>query len=333
MLKRIELNSDFLNAVILPEEGGRISTLRCRRSNTEFLLQTNRAEGPSLVQPGREASFASGAVGGIEECLPTVARCSVDGELIPDHGDFWQFAWEASDISAQQVSLSARGFSRPLLFDKVVSLGDSSLSITSRITNTGESETSFLYAMHPLLAVDPGDRIALPSTCQKVRVYGSLGERLGSTTTEASWPIADTPFGEVDLSTLGAPESSTAEMLYTQRLQEGWCGLYRTGAKQGIVFRFDERKLPYLGLWICCGGWPDDLESPRQFAFAPEPTTAPCGSLEQALSEKLEYRLEPGDSLSFTTQIFISEVGCDFEEFSRFAGTPETMEKAKNTGK
>jgi len=320
MSTRMELRNEHLCVEIVPAEGGRISSLRCLNSGLEFLLQSTRQETrPYLQKPGREASFAQGAVAGIEECLPTVACCQVDGQTIPDHGDFWQLPWEVLSSSPEHVHEVADGFSQPLRYEKTVRLRNAALWLESRITNTGVTEACFLYATHPLLAVEPGDRIVLPPECRSLTLHESRRERLGRMGQRVGWPDAQSAHGEVKLDVLDGPAARTAEMLYTDRLQEGWCGLYRDRRKQGIALRFETDRLPYLGLWICCGGWPEGGEAPQQYAFAPEPATAPCGSLEQAMRRGAAVTLKRGESFSFSVTFRISEPGIEFDSFRRFA--------------
>src|ERR1700761_1394418 len=114
----ITLRNRQLQIQVVPCEGARISSLKNLVSGTEFLFQQTR---PSLKKPPSVfADFFTGACAGIEECLPTLARSSDDteGGAVPDHGDFWQLPWLVEALTSETVVLSARGFSRPLLFQK-----------------------------------------------------------------------------------------------------------------------------------------------------------------------------------------------------------------------
>ncbi|MDE1160903.1 MAG: aldose epimerase [Acidobacteriaceae bacterium] len=314
-MQGITLQNELASATIMPAQGGRVASLRSLLTGVEFLWQ---APTPwSLRQPGEDANFAHGAAAGIEECLPTVARCEAAGTPLPDHGDFWQLPWQVLAVSANAATLRAEGFSLPLAFEKTYTLRGAALCLESKITNIGAEDTSFLYAAHPLLAVDEGDRIVLPDECANLALFDSRHTRLGHKGTQLSWPQAALASGEgvVDLSLIGAFDDDTAEMLYTPRLLHGVCGLYRSAYRQGISLYFSEDSLPWMGLWICCGGWPDD-GSPRQYAFAPEPTSAPCGSLSQALAESSATVLSPGASFNFSLEFALSDSGIDLADFT-----------------
>lgn len=88
-------------------------------------------------------------------------------------------------------------------------------------------------------------------------------------------------------------------MLYTKRLAPGWAAVYRATARQGTVVRFRTEELPYLGVWLCYGGWPDVGREPRQYAVALEPTVAPYRTLSEAEEQKVAKGLAPRDEFRF----------------------------------
>ena len=309
------LESQELTVQIAPSEGGRIASIRSRRSGVEFLTQAHRPIAPTV--PGMERPFSEGPCAGIEECLPTVGAC----EGCPDHGDFWQLPWTVSETHGRsRASLYADGFSHPLRFHKTLNVFDNQLRIDYRVQNTGEQPTSLLYACHPLFAIEQGDRILLPPEVQSCRLDYSRGNRGGPAGELLAWPRPETPIG-IDLSTAQAATAHTAEMLYTDRLREGACGIYRTAAKQGIAMRFDTAQHPYLGIWLCFGGWPDLPGRPQQQAVALEPTNAPYNTLTAAQEGGLAKHLAPGESSAWTLSFHISKPEISLQDFTDFAFT------------
>lgn len=313
------LCNDHLRAHILPEEGGRIASFFDVQSGLEFLLQ------PSPAYQGRQSHslwdrFENSACAGIDDCLPSVGACGAEtpGGPVPDHGDFWRLHWTVLSTSkTDSVNIAATGYSRHLHLEKSVRLHDASLELQYRIRNLKETPVPFLYALHPLLAIDPEDRILLPPEVTNVRIDSSRGQRLGNSGTVIAWPKPHGPISDLDLSRTEAVTASTAEMLYTGPLQSGWCGLYRARSGNGIVVRFNARTLPYLGLWFCYGGWPEDPHQPRQYAVAFEPTVAPWGTLTGA-SEKGEAPVLAGHA-SFSFAIAIERIGPSPMTYDEFA--------------
>jgi len=292
---------------IVPEEGGRISSIVSRVTGIEFLTQSTNEN--LYLDPGYGAQFQHGACAGIEECLPTVGICddTTAGGPVPDHGDFWQLSWQVTAQSADHVALAANGFSRPLVFQKTVSLQQSGLSIHYRVQNVGQSDTSFLYACHPLFAIEPGDRVLLPSEVETLQLTYSRTARMGQPGDRIVWP------GNGFDMVLPA-EAREAEMLYTEKLSTGRCGLFRVEGKQGLLLSFSPGVLPYLGLWLCYGGWPGG-SGPQQYAVALEPTTAPCGTLKQAQEMGLAYQLPPGQDFAWDLGIHLTPPGITWDRF------------------
>ncbi|MGO4516565.1 aldose epimerase [Terriglobus sp. 2YAB30_2] len=307
--KTIALTNSSLSVSIAPEEGGRIRSLVSQSSGIEFLTQSTNEN--LRLKPGYDAQFQHGACAGIEECLPTVGICddTTAGGPVPDHGDFWQLRWKVTAQSADHVALAANGFSRPLSFQKAISLQVSGLSIHYRVQNVGQSDTSFLYACHPLFAIEPGDRIVLPPEAKTLQLTYSRAGRMGQPGDQVTWPGNG-------IDTVLPAETGEAEMLYTDTLSTGRCGLYRSEGKQGLILSFSPLAMPYLGLWFCYGGWPGG-SAPQQYAVALEPTTAPCGTLKQAQEQGLAFQLAPGEDFAWDLGIHLTPTGITWEAFRK----------------
>jgi galactose mutarotase-like enzyme len=294
--RRYSLQSSALSIEVFPDEGGRISSLKSLHSGMEFLTQSDRSG--SYPQPSFHAAFRDGPCAGIEECLPTVGACGpeTDGGPVPDHGDFWQLRWNLTSVSSTHLHLLSTGFSRTLRFSKDVSLNDDTLSIVYRTENIGSTVQSFLYACHPLFAVSAGDLILLPAEVRELRLDYSRGNRIGGAGTAIAWP--ETQSG-IRLDLASSPDSGTAEMFYTDRLSQGCCGIYRSATGQTLDIGFDPQRLPYLGLWLCYGGWPDGGPGPRQYAVALEPTTSGCNTLLEAQRNGSAVTLDIGETFQW----------------------------------
>jgi hypothetical protein len=97
-------------------------------------------------------------------------------------------------------------------------------------------------------------------------------------------------------------------MFYSSRLNETVCGIYREASGQMLEVSFDSQRLPYLGLWLCYGGWPSDGEEPLQYAVALEPTTAPCNTLAKAQQTNAAISLKPGETYDWEILFGVREV-------------------------
>ena len=229
---------------LLPQFGGKIASIQV---NGRELLQQPLAP----VAPRTQTmSFDAGDASGWDECLPSVAACSVefaDGTVeIPDHGDLWRVEWKDRDQRSENrdqentVALYATCFSLPLEMERTLSLEENDggwrLELQYGVTNFGSVPAPWSWGAHPLFLAEAGDRIVLPESVRTLRVEGSGGGRLGKNGDTVSWPVAKlADGGETDLSAVLAADSGVGDS-YSQarwaRRKTGanWCGPMRAYA-------------------------------------------------------------------------------------------------------
>lgn len=305
--EQVILENDALRIVILPSLGGKIASIKVLPENEELLQQPLRPYAPRT----RYMRFEEGDASGWDECLPSVAGCEVQTAsgtvTVPDHGDFWQVPWTVDSQSRNEITLSAKGFSLPLTFRKTLRLDGNSLHVAYDVRNHGENPVDYLWSAHPGFAVEQDDRIVLPDSVKEVTIEGSGQDRLGKQGTWHSWP--QTVVGEktVDLSVAGGTEDGVGDKLFTQSPAEGWCAIERSRLNRRIAFHFDPQQLPYLGLWLCYGGWPEG-QATRQHCVALEPCTAQGDSLAAAVRENRARRLVPQACDTWELELRISSV-------------------------
>lgn len=305
-IQRVILKTDTLTATVLPALGGKIASLR--RNGTELLQQPLRPYAARTLTMGFEESDASG----FDECLPSVAACVIDtasGERrIPDHGEFWRLPCRVEAATSNQVKLAAVGSVLPLRLERTVLLDGDTLRIDYRLENAGAANVPYAWSAHPLFSVDPGDVITLPASVERVTVEGSARSRLGTWGSVHRWPIASLADGSsASLDVAGRPDEEIGDKLYARAPAEGWCVLDRKQAGLRVRVDFDPALSPWLGLWLCYGGWPEGQAS-RQNCVAIEPCTAPIDSLEAALKSGSASWLTPGQSVSWWMTITASVV-------------------------
>jgi hypothetical protein len=274
----LSLQNDLLEVRILPAFGGKITSLRSALTGEEFLLPP--LQGYHRVSS--TANFDESEGGGFDECLPSVASCEcIAGEApVPDHGDLWRISWNV-DSQDEGILLRADATSRPLRLTQCATLQKSSLVLDYELFNLSDSPATWLWSAHPLLRVDAGDRIVLPSEIEEVKVEYSASD-LVMRNRSIAWPRAHSSLGGVvDLSKVGEKDGRTAHKLFARMGKSGWGALYREKVGQGLVVRFEPSTLPFLGMWICAGAWPATGVE-KQYTVALEPTTSNVDSLASA---------------------------------------------------
>jgi galactose mutarotase-like enzyme len=173
-----------------------------------------------------------------------------------------------------------------LALERTIALTESAkgwgLQLDYALSNFGKAPAPWSWAAHPLFAVEAGDSIELPESIASLRVEGSAG-RLGAAGGRVAWPVPKGLIGgDVDLRAVQGRESRIADKVFAGPLgaSENWCALHRPKAGVRIRVSFDATATPYLGLWLCYGGWPE-RKGPKQMCVAMEPATAPVDSLAQ----------------------------------------------------
>jgi galactose mutarotase-like enzyme len=302
-LSAVQLANDQLFVSFLPELGAKMSSLKSVRSGREFLYQPRKC---SYRRAAYGASFADYDTSGFDDCCPTVAECIYPGPAfrsrkMPDHGDLWSAHWDYR-AGGRELFFETEGKSLPYRFRKSARLEDSMAVLTYEIENAGSGEFAFLWSAHPLLAVEASCRIVLPEKVSRLFVEWSRGERLGKFGDSCGWPVAACKDGErVDLSELRDASARTADKLFTSRLQDGTCALCYPQTKETIAFHFNPQDVPYLGIWICQGGWPSP-ES-EHFTVGLEPCTGYPDSLREAIHRGSCDRLRPGQKKKWALSI------------------------------
>ena len=283
---------------ILPRLGGKIASIRVKERE---LLQAPLAPyGPRT----RTMSFDAGDASGWDECLPSVAACTVETAqgpaAVPDHGDLWRVAWQEIAKSANSATFRGECFSLPLTLVRTITLTPTDkgyrIHADYKVTNTSARETPWAWSAHPGYAAEEGDILSLPDSIKALRIEWTRNDRLDKSNGTAAWPIAKlTTGGETDLRVSTKAHSGVGDKLFVGPLaaKENWVALERPKAGVRLRVSFDAAATPYLGLWICQDGYPEG-DGIKQHCVAMEPTTAPVDSL--AITGPWSRTLAPGES-------------------------------------
>jgi len=300
---RLLLKADTFAVDVLPALGGKVASVR--KNGIELLQQPLLPYAPRTLTTPFEDSDASG----FDECLPSVSACEIDtpsGKVgIPDHGEFWRLPCTVESQTQHEIHLTSTGTVLPLRFERRLCIesysphtGADTLRIDYRVENVGQTDLHYAWSAHPLFAIDPGDRILLPASVTEVKVEGSARNRLGSKGAVHSWPTARLASGEmIELDRVSNVSDNIGDKIYTAAPPEGWCAIERWSAGLSVGLRvqveFDPDLSPFLGLWLCYGGWPEGRAN-RQYCVALEPCTAPVDSLATAMAGGWARKLVPG---------------------------------------
>ena len=280
----VGLRSAEAEVKIVPQLGARILSLKDLRSAREWM---DRPLGPTLFANAPGEDFTKGTFAGADECLPTIAACLFGDRELPDHGEVWSLPWTLDEealhhgILETTVTLPLS----PFLFRRSLSLDGDRVLLRYSLTNTGEGKEPFLWAIHPLLAIRPGDRLVLPDDVRSVTVEAISGVPGVAPGDTLPWPKADKGIA-FDLLDLGG-EAFTK--VFAGPLVRGMARLQGVDGS-AVEFSWDHRELPWLGIWITRGAF-------RGFHHvALEPSNAPCDGLSEAVARGRHRLLESAET-------------------------------------
>lgn len=295
-----------LRLTIVPELGGKIVSLVRLESGYEYLLQPPEPE-RAYHRRFYGDRFEDHETSGFDECMPTVAECLYPQEPflrspLPDHGDIWSLP-AAATIDGEQLRLVTDLRSLPLRFTKTAQLQENAVRLDYEVTNLSQSAVQFLWSAHPLLRVEPEAEIFLPQDVKELTVEWSADERMGKSGDQCTWPEAADSSGRLTkLNKIVSPSAGTAEKLFTPRLSQGFCGMFLPRENEGITFRFDAQLVPYVGVWICQGGWPTNRAA-KHFTVGLEPCFGRHDSLADAIQRNQCALLRGHESMRWWMEI------------------------------
>jgi galactose mutarotase-like enzyme len=305
-LPAIALRTDELEVMAVPVVGMKLTNLR-RPRGREWLWRNDQIP---LALPRQEASFVeTGDSGGWDECFPTVAPSPIPGAapgspLLPDHGELWSAPWASSAYEhAGGVTLagSATGRLLPYEFHREVTLDprDPVVRLRYRVRNTGESPFPWIWCAHPLLNIQPGTTLELPSVHQvKLDAVHGLPEL--SRGDIVSWPDA---FGGEGRRFAFPGEGAWAVKLFSDVGQSGRMILTdpRRGERLEMLVRPDE--VPQVGIWINNRGWAPPGRQPY-YNLGLEPAIGAPDRLDEAVRDwNAAETLGPGEERAWGLEV------------------------------
>jgi galactose mutarotase-like enzyme len=309
-LPAIALRSDEIEIVAVPAVGMKLTNLR-RPRGREWLWRNDQIP---LALPQADASFVETAdSGGWDECFPTVAPSPIPGAppgspLLPDHGELWSASWTSSAYDhAGGVTLAATAAGRLLPYEvqREVTLDprEPVMRLRYRLKSTGDSPFPWLWSAHPLLNVQPGSTLEIPSLRQ-VRVAAVHGLPELSVGDIVSWPEA---FGGSNARFTFPAEGAWAVKLFGDVGPSGRMVLTDPRRGERLAMTVSPEEVPQVGLWINNRGWAPPGRTPY-YNLGLEPAIGAPDRLDDAVRDwNLAQTLEPGEERSWGIEVRLAE--------------------------
>ena len=314
-LTAIRLSAFNLSLKVIPELGGKISSLEC---DGREILARNPLKGFRLARYG--APYSDYDASGFDECLPTIGPClypegTLGGVEAPDHGELWSLPWEELPCK-DGYHLRVDGVRFPYRFSRCLSFPEAGrINFRYSLENLADYPFKFIWSAHPLLAIRPGMRIHLPEGT-RIKVDWSKYNRLGELLDEHTWPIThDNAGARIDLSNILPKSAGIVDKLYTTRLLEGWCALHDPEQGTYVAMLFDPQQIPYVGLSINLGGWP--VDGPGYYNLGLEPCSGYPDRLDIAIQRGDYMVAPPGDTVFWEWSLFVGQANDIQQELMR----------------
>jgi len=303
----VQINTGITELSIIPELGGKVNSLRDSRTGREWLWRHPRF--PYKVVPHGSSYTAASDTGGWDECFPSVAECEYPsdpwkGAAIQDHGEIWSHAAEfemAEQADSVTLLTRSQGIALPYTFTRTITLtaNSSIIRVNYEVQNKSDQPMDYVWSLHPLLAIEPGMELLLPSSA-RFHVNGTIPENLVSTKKDLQYPFAAS-----GLNFPALPETSAgrAIKIWSDPLPagEGWTSVRAHNGE--LKMRWNVALLPQVAVWMNFGAWAADGGTPY-YNLGLEPCIGGQDSLNDAVNlYKLFATLQPHGSKTWWLEI------------------------------
>lgn len=270
------LSNERVEVAVVPELGAKIVSVKDRRTDREWMWHPSCGRILFHNSPGDD--FFQSPLTGMDECLPTIEPCLWRGRKLPDHGEAWSAAWDVDEETWQRgvLKTSVRLEISPFDFERTIELEGCELRLNYQLSNRTPAPEYFLWAMHPLLKLQDGDELVLPSSTRNL-LNGD------------AW---------LDAIDSAMPDGGCAKRV-AGPVSEGVSGVHNHKTGERLDFEWNVSENNGLGLWLTRGGWHGHHH------FAIEPTNAGADSLVSAVSRKWCGTVEGNSTVTWQVRLRI----------------------------
>lgn len=283
------VESDTLCATFLPDDGAKMASLVDIAARRELLLTRDGASYRVLTLDG---SYVDSECSAFDDMCPTIdpytpPNGEYTGITYPDHGECCRLQYDVR-IEEDKLILSAHSRLFPIHYQKTVyTAPDGTIMVDYAITNEGNVPFDFIWAGHVMLKGEDGIRLLSP-----------FGENDPIEMIFATEGYAHDTLSRDTLTGFAPHTGAAYKFYYLDPMREGFFGIrYKSGRE--LLFRFDESKLPYLGVWLNNG------EFQGIYNIAAEPCTAPFDAPDKASQKGYSSQIPAASIFEFSIAISI----------------------------
>ena len=285
----IIVESKSLRAALLPQDGAKMASLTDLLTGKELLAVRDSEPYRVLTYDG---NYIEAECSAFDDLFPTIDPYTpksgvYQGITYPDHGEWCRIPFDCR-IETDRVVFSARSRLYPISYQKSVSESSGGeILIHYSIANEGDEPFEFIWAGHIMLRGEDGMRLITPFEphAPAETVFVTRGYAMETLPRDR-------------LTGFQPGKGAAYKFYYLDRMKEGFFGVRYPDDKE-LLFRFDETKLPYLGVWINNG------EFQGIYNLAPEPCSTPFDSPERAAQKGYGSKIPAKSVFEFEMEISI----------------------------
>ncbi|MBE6598506.1 MAG: hypothetical protein E7638_03575 [Ruminococcaceae bacterium] len=270
----ISVEGGGLTAVFLPEDGGKMASLRTA-AGEELLCG---AKGERYLPLTPDGSYVDAECSAFDDMFPAIDPCTIDGHDYPDHGEVCRIPHTAENLG-DKLRLSCTVQSVWADYVKEITPEEDGIAIRYEITNRNPSPLPYLWAGHMMFAAHEGDSVFsnAPEDCGMRVMFGNPPEK----------PNVIGPFSK---------EGESYKYYLTSPFSPLVCGIdYAAGGR--LTASFEGDAVRWLGVWMNNGSFKG------MYNLAPEPCTAPYDNPQNAEKEGAASVIPPLGTVTFTLHL------------------------------
>lgn len=261
----VTVESDTLRAVFLPMDGAKLASLTTESGKE--LMETKEGENYRVLTA--DGSYIDSECSAFDDMFPTIdpytpTQGEYQGITYPDHGEACRIPY-TTEIKGESAVFSTKSSLFNLRYEKTVTAEKNGILIRYRYENLGEEAFPFVWAGHIILKGEDGARLFTPFDASSpiMMMFGAKEED--------ALP-KDRLCGFV------SGKGPAYKFYYIDPISEGLFGIEYPD-KSKLSFTYDEKKLPFLGVWLNNGTFKNS------YSIAPEPCNIPFDAPDKAAAK------------------------------------------------
>ena len=307
----VTLENEKLRVTVIADKGADIYEFLYKPRDTDFLWRTRTGlvERAHFIPTNARGAGAHMDYyeGGWQELFPNCGGLSLhQGAEIGQHGEVlllpWRYTIARDDPEEIEVRFDVRTVRTPFHLVKSMTLrrNESILRLSERATNESGQEVDFTWGQHPAFGwpfIDEHCRIDLPEC--RILTFDEFTPDTSRLKADQSsdWPMAEGRDGNhVDLSHIPGPEAAAHDMVFLDRMRDGWYAITNTASRLGFALRYPAGIFKTLWYWQVYRGGRDYPWWSSTYNIALEPS-ATLPILERAAARGDALSLGAGKSL------------------------------------